>query len=126
MKASPQPPQFNWNLLKAFVGAAQYRSITEAARAIGVHRSTLSQKIAELERVLGQPLMERRAGKDGFRLTAFGERLCALVARFDRDLTALHGNPGNAPTAFDAVDVLADVETAMEALKRAAESLRQS
>ncbi|NTY35654.1 helix-turn-helix domain-containing protein [Burkholderia diffusa] len=126
MNASPRPPQFNWNLLKAFAEVAQYRSITEAARAVGVHRSTLSQKIAELEQTLGQPLMKRRSGKDGFRLTAYGERLRSLVARFDRDLASLHRQPGNMPAAFNAVDVLADVDTAMEALKRAAESLRQS
>ncbi|WP_174974803.1 helix-turn-helix domain-containing protein [Burkholderia contaminans] len=126
MTAPTRPTQFNWNLLKAFAEIARHHSMTEAAQVIGVQRQTVSQKITELEQILGQSLMERRPGSDGFRLTAYGRRLRMIVTRFDRDLAALREQPENSPAAFDAVDILGDVETAMAALKRAADSLRQS
>src|SRR5579864_1728993 len=62
----------NWNLLKAFVEIAHYQSFTQAGRAAGVQRPTISQKISALEASLGVQLMERATGGDGFRLTQRG------------------------------------------------------
>lgn len=125
MNPSTRPTQFNWNLLRAFAEIARYRSITEAAHALGVQRPTVSQKITELEKILGLPLMERRSGSDGFRLTPYGRRLRAIVSRFDQELAALRGQP-ECPSMLDAADILGHVEDAMAALKRAADTLRRS
>lgn len=126
MNPSTRPIQFNWNLLRAFAEIARYRSITEAAHALGVQRPTVSQKITELEKILGLPLMERRSGSDGFRLTPYGRRLRMIVSRFDQELAALRGQPECSPSMLDAADILGHVEDAMEALKRAADTLRRS
>jgi len=119
-------PRLNWNLLRAYSEIARYRSISEAAQAMGVQRPTVSEKISALERVLGRPLMERRSGSDGFRLTDFGAQLRTVVARFDRELAALCELSGVASSDMTTSDVLGEVETAMAALERAAETLRQS
>lgn len=121
-----RPNRFNWNLLKAYVEIVRYRSLSEAAQAMGVQRPTVSQKVAKLEQILGRTLMERRSGSDGFRLTEYGAHLRALVSRFDRELAALLEQPECPHGTLDAVDVLGEVEAAMAALERAAESLRQS
>lgn len=126
MVSRTTPPRLNWNLLRAYSEIARYRSISEAAQAMGVQRPTVSEKVSALERVLGRPLMERRSGSDGFRLTDFGAQLRTVVARFDRELAALCELSREESTGMTTIDVLGEVETAMAALERAAETLRQS
>ncbi|MET3619016.1 LysR family transcriptional regulator [Burkholderia ambifaria] len=126
MVSRTTPSRLNWNLLRAYSEIARYRSISEAAQAMGVQRPTVSEKVSALERVLGRSLMERRSGSDGFRLTEFGAQLRAVVARFDRELAALCEPSDEGPNDMTTIDVLGEVETAMAALARAAESLRQS
>lgn len=93
---------------------------------MGLQRPTVSEKVSALERVLGQPLMVRRSGSDGFRLTRYGAQLRDVVARFDRELAALCEQPAVESIAVTTIDVLSEVEAAMAALERAADSLRQS
>lgn len=125
--ASPTtPPRLNWNLLRAYSEITRYRSISEAAQAMGLQRPTVSEKVSALERVLGQPLMDRRSGSDGFRLTEYGAQIRAVVARFDRELAALCEQATGDSPGMTTIDVLSEVETAMAALARAADSLRQS
>ncbi|MCA8305473.1 LysR family transcriptional regulator [Burkholderia seminalis] len=118
-------PRLNWNLLRAYSEIARYRSISEAAQAMGVQRPTVSEKVSALERVLGRSLMVRRSGSDGFRLTEFGAQLRTVVARFDRELAALCEPSDETSASMTTIDVLGEVETAMAALERAAETLRQ-
>ncbi|MFA8392098.1 LysR family transcriptional regulator [Burkholderia ubonensis] len=126
MVSRTTPLRLNWNLLRSYSEIARYRSISEAAQAMGVQRPTVSQKVSALERVLGRPLMERRSGSDGFRLTEYGTQLRAVVSRFDRELAALCEQPAGGSIDMTTIDVLGEVETAMAALERAADSLRQS
>ncbi|WP_257755294.1 helix-turn-helix domain-containing protein [Burkholderia glumae] len=126
MASRTTPPRLNWNLLRAYSEIARYRSISEAAQAMGVQRPTVSEKVSALERALGRALMERRSGSDGFRLTEFGAQLRTVVTRFDRELAALCELSREESTDMTTVDVLGEVETAMAALERAAETLRQS
>ncbi|UVE66967.1 helix-turn-helix domain-containing protein [Burkholderia pyrrocinia] len=126
MVSRTTPPRLNWNLLRSYCEIARYRSISEAAQAMGLQRPTVSEKVSALERVLGQPLMDRRSGSDGFRLTEYGAQLRAVVARFDRELAALCEQPVGGSIGMTTIDVLSEVETAMAALERAADTLRQS
>ncbi|MCR5891787.1 MULTISPECIES: LysR family transcriptional regulator [Burkholderia] len=126
MVSRTTPPRLNWNLLRSYSEIARYRSISEAAQAMGLQRPTVSEKVSALERVLGQPLMVRRSGSDGFRLTRYGAQLRDVVARFDRELAALCEQPAGESIAVTTIDVLSEVEAAMAALERAADSLRQS
>jgi DNA-binding transcriptional LysR family regulator len=115
----------NWNLLRAFSEIAQHRSFAEAARVAGVQRPTVSEKIAQLEAQLGHRLMERRAGNDGFRLTAHGKRVRRLVLDFSRQLAALSADAPESSSSDEGADILLDVEEALLALERARRSLRK-
>lgn len=64
---------FDWNDLQAFLAVTRAGRLTLAARQAGVDHSTLSRRIAALERALGAPLFARRP--TGFALTPEGERL---------------------------------------------------
>jgi DNA-binding transcriptional LysR family regulator len=64
---------FDWNDLQHFLAVARFGSTTAAGRALNVDQSTVQRRLAELERRIGQPLVERRP--TGYRLTAFGAQL---------------------------------------------------
>lgn len=49
----------DWTLLQTLVACAEHGSFTEAARALGVHQSTVSRRIAELEGLAGEPVFDR-------------------------------------------------------------------
>lgn len=115
----------NWNLLRAFSEIAQHRSFAAAARAAGVQRPTVSEKIAHLEAQLGVRLMERRAGDDGFRLTPHGSRLRRLLLHFDGLLSGWRMEASEHSSHDEATDILREVEDAMSALERARKALRK-
>jgi DNA-binding transcriptional LysR family regulator len=70
--------------LAAFVAAAERGSLTAAARALGVPKSTVSRRVARLEEALGQPLVHRTARS--FRLTEAGDALLRRSAPALADL----------------------------------------
>lgn len=63
----------DWDDLRIFHCVARARSLTAAAHRMGVNQSTVSRRLAALERSLGARLANRRAG--GVSLTAAGEAL---------------------------------------------------
>ncbi|WP_243727634.1 LysR family transcriptional regulator [Actinocrispum wychmicini] len=68
--------------LEYFVATASHRTITAAARKLGVSQSTLSQQLSELERIVGARLLVRHSG--GVTLTEAGR---VLAGRAQRVLT---------------------------------------
>ncbi len=64
---------FDWNDLKYFLAVAHHHSTLAAGRALQVNQSTVQRRLAELERRLGRPLVQRHP--TGYRLTEFGEAL---------------------------------------------------
>lgn len=62
--------QLAWDDLRVFLYLAQSGSTRHAAQRLGVNASTVSRKIAQLEKTLGARLLERHP--DGFRLTSIG------------------------------------------------------
>ncbi len=64
---------FEWSDLRFFLAVARTGKLVAAAQALAVEHSTVSRRIAALERALGTKLFDRRPG--GFALTAQGERL---------------------------------------------------
>jgi DNA-binding transcriptional LysR family regulator len=78
---------FDWNDLRHFVMVARLGSTTAAARALKVDQSTVQRRLAELERRIGQPLVERRTA--GYRLTAFGEQLLPHAQRVEESALAV-------------------------------------
>ena len=70
---------FDWNDLKYFRAVAQHHGTIAAGRALQVNQSTVQRRLAELERALGQALVERHPA--GYRLTAFGHELLPYVEK---------------------------------------------
>lgn len=73
---------FDWNDLKYFVAVARHGSTLAAARALDVNQSTVQRRLAELERILGQPLVRRHP--TGYRLTGFGEAMRPHAERVEQ------------------------------------------
>lgn len=78
---------FDWNDLRHFTAVARLGSTTAAARALQVDQSTVQRRLVELERRIGQPLVERRPS--GYRLTTFGELLLPHAQRVEDSVRAL-------------------------------------
>ncbi|QFT31621.1 HTH-type transcriptional activator CmpR [Labrenzia sp. THAF82] len=74
MTASPSPYQ-----IKAFTFAARERSISNAAEALGVTQSSVTQHISKLEMLMGTQLFIRR--RSGLELTRAGRELFAVSDR---------------------------------------------
>jgi DNA-binding transcriptional LysR family regulator len=77
-----------------------------AAKALGVNQSTVQRRIIELEKCVGQRLVERHLGS--YRLTELGEQLLpaaegveAAVASFDRHLAACDKGLTGTVVTFD-------------------------
>ncbi|WP_229867230.1 helix-turn-helix domain-containing protein [Streptomyces gelaticus] len=67
--------------LERFAAALPYPTVTDAARALGIHQSTLTTQINRLERDLGRPLIERAERGRRMRPTPFGRRVAAATKR---------------------------------------------
>lgn len=78
---------FDWDDLKPFLAVARHGSTTAAARALRVDQSTVQRRIAELERRVGQALVERRPS--GYRLTAYGDELLPLAEAVEKQVALL-------------------------------------
>ncbi|MGV9989456.1 TniQ family protein [Streptomyces sp. NPDC003374] len=81
--------RYAWQRLERFVAALPYPTVTEAARALGIHQSTLTIQINRLERDLGRPLIERAERGRRMRPTPFGRKVAAATKR----LTGPGGRP---------------------------------
>lgn len=66
---------FDWNDLRFLLAVARTGSTIAAGRSLGVNQSTVQRRLAELERQLGQRLVERLAS--GYRLTDLGQAVLA-------------------------------------------------
>lgn len=75
-----------WDGLRALLDVARAGSISEAAVTLDLQHSTLSRRIAALERSIGRALVQRSSR--GIGLTADGAELVAVLERFDEDLQA--------------------------------------
>jgi DNA-binding transcriptional LysR family regulator len=78
---------FDWDDLQHFLAVARCGSTSAAGRALAVDQSTVQRRLAELERRIGQPLVERRPA--GYRLTAFGQLLLPHAQRVEESVHAL-------------------------------------
>jgi DNA-binding transcriptional LysR family regulator len=77
---------FDWNDLVYFLELARQSRLTPAARRLKVDHTTVSRRIAELEKSLSVKLFDRKP--DGFVLTEHGHRLFAIAERIEQEATA--------------------------------------
>jgi len=76
--------ELDWEDVRVFVALARHGSLSAAARALAVNHATVSRRVASLEAVLGDKLVERRP--DGYILTPAGTR--ALTSASDMEAAA--------------------------------------
>lgn len=72
---------FDWNDLQFFLAVARVGSTLAASRQLDVDQSTVRRRVAELERRLGQPLMQREP--TGYQLTQFGRAMLEQTKRIE-------------------------------------------
>ena len=70
------PTRFQWDDLQHFLAVAHHGSTLAAGRALGVDQSTVQRRLSELERRIGQSLVQRQP--TGYRLTEL-KRFTPLV-----------------------------------------------
>lgn len=89
---------FDWSDLPFFLELARQGRLGPTARRLRVDHTTVSRRVAELERSLDQKLFDRTA--DGFALTEVGARLLPLAEAMEQQALAIAaGKPGGgAPT----------------------------
>jgi DNA-binding transcriptional LysR family regulator len=82
----------DWDDLRVFLEAARSRSVTRAARQLGIDHSTVSRRLSRLEYAVGAGLFERN--REGLALTALGatvlrraEELAAGIHNLRADMT---------------------------------------
>ena len=77
----------DWENLHCFAAFARQRSLSAAARELGVEHATVSRRIAALENELKLKLVDRRAR--AYYLTADGERIAAMAQRMEEEVFAV-------------------------------------
>ena len=77
----------DWDDFKFFSAVVRSGTVRGAAKALGVHPSTVTRRLEHLEGRLGVTLFNRRG--QGLALTAAGESAAAGLERIERDLTGI-------------------------------------
>ncbi|HKU99957.1 MAG TPA: LysR substrate-binding domain-containing protein, partial [Vineibacter sp.] len=77
----------DWNDLRFFLVALRSGTLAGAARTLGVEHSTISRRLAALERSLDAALVIRRP--DGLQATPLGDKLMALAQDAERAVLAV-------------------------------------
>lgn len=78
-----------WDDVRLFLALLDVRNLHDAGRRLGVDRSTVSRRLAGLERELGTQLFART--RDGLRPTAAAERVRRFAERMASDAADLEG-----------------------------------
>lgn len=86
---------FNWNDLTFFLELARQSRLMPAARRLKVDHTTVSRRIAELEKDLTVKLFERK--HEGFVLTDDGHRLFAIADKMENLALSAAETVGAAP-----------------------------
>ncbi|RMX06605.1 LysR family transcriptional regulator [Corticibacter populi] len=79
--------RISWDDLRVFLEVGRNRTLSAAARQLGLDDSTVSRRIAQLEYRLGEALLER--DHQGARPTARGVQLLEHVREMERGMLAL-------------------------------------
>ena len=80
------PTRFQWDDLQYFLAVAHHGSTLAAGRALGVNQSTVQRRLSELERRIGQSLVQRQP--TGYRLTEFGHAMLPYAETVERAVLA--------------------------------------
>lgn len=89
--------RLNWSDLRIFLEVGRSKTLSAAARRLGVNESTVSRRISQLEYTLGETVLER--DHLGFHLTQRGRELHEHVREMERGAIALAVAMGDADGA---------------------------
>lgn len=89
-QAAAEPPHQHLEALMTFLHVARLGRYTAAADALGVNHSTVSRRIAGLERALSGRVLTRTPA--GWEVTALGQRVLAAAERVEDALASLVGD----------------------------------
>lgn len=78
----------DWEDIKTFKEVATHKTVRSAARILGVHHSTVSRRVENLEKAVGARLFDR--SPDGYGLTTAGEVMLEAAQRFNDELLFSH------------------------------------
>lgn len=85
----------NWNDLRYLLAVQRGRTLTEAARRLGVDLTTVSRRLTRLQDSLGVPLVERR-GDGRLALTAAGDTVARQAALMEHHAGLIDDSSGTA------------------------------
>jgi DNA-binding transcriptional LysR family regulator len=77
----------DWDDIRTFLAITRTRTLTGAARALGVRQSTMSRRLAALEARAGAHLLLKTPG--GYELTALGESVLGNAERMEAEAMAV-------------------------------------
>ncbi len=81
--------ELDWNDVRYFLAAVRSRTLSGAARALGVKHSTIGRRLTALERSLGASLVIKRP--DGLEPTQLGNKVMLLADEVERAMFGLQG-----------------------------------
>lgn len=77
----------DWDDVRNFLAIARSRSLSGAARELGVRQSTMSRRLEHMEATAGARLLQR--GPRGYELTALGEAVLGNAERMEAEAIAV-------------------------------------
>lgn len=93
--------------IEAFLAVVRHGSLTEAANSLFLSQSTLSHRLAELEREVGVSLIDRGRGFRSLALTDYGKEFLAIAKRWEdlvQDTKQIQSRTNYLALAIGAVD----------------------
>ena len=91
----------DWDLLRTFLAVARSGKLNSAARQMQVNYSTLSRRLASLERELGTKVFERSTA--GISLTPYGEALLKYAEEIESEVFTIQSTIANASARVSGV-----------------------
>lgn len=99
----------DWDDVRSFLAIARARSLSGAARELGVRQSTMSRRLEALEAKAGARLLQRTPR--GYELTALGEAVLGNAERMEAEAIAVERAVQGRDVALSGVVRLTTVET---------------
>jgi DNA-binding transcriptional LysR family regulator len=83
----------SWDDLRIFLEVGRHKTLSAAARQLGVDDSTVSRRMAQLETSVGETIFVR--GRNGYQLTAKGNELLGCVQDMESSALAIMESRGS-------------------------------
>jgi len=104
----------DWDDVRSFLAIARMRTLSGAARSLGVRQSTMSRRLEALESRAGARLLQRTPS--GYELTALGEAVLGNAERMEAEAIAVERMVQGRDVALSGVVRLTTVEIIAELL----------